>query len=155
MARPDRFDEYEEEYERHPPPRRGANPALVVALIFGGVILFAFLGCVGLGSLGWLVTPQPPAAGPPVVVQGEEPVAAPGNGKGGMRRVYTRDEFRRLVIGKTPDEVTAAVGEPDETLQDGGVARWTYRDRVTTGPGKGAATPVVIFQDGRVAEVTY
>jgi hypothetical protein len=71
-------------------------------------------------------------------------------------KVYTRQEFRDLVMGKTEDEVIAAVGKPDETTEDGDAIRWTYEGRVRDpGPGQPAATPVVVFREGKAAEVQY
>jgi hypothetical protein len=60
-------------------------------------------------------------------------------------------------MGKTPDEVVAVLGRPDEAREDGGVLRWTYRDRVRDpAPGGPPATPAVVeFRDGRVTEVGY
>jgi hypothetical protein len=148
MPPPDRrrYDE-RDDYDDQP-RRRGMSPA---AIVLGGVCALGLLACGGLCFLGWMAAPIPPAAPPPVVVQ-----ADPAKGAKGMTRVYTRQEFRDLVTGKTPDEVTRAVGRPDETSEDGDAIRWTYRGRVQDpGPGQPAAAPVVVFREGKVAEVQY
>ena len=69
-----------------------------------------------------------------------------------------RDQFRALVLGKTPDGVTGAVGKPDET-SGGGPARagaWTYHGR-TADPatGKPDAAATLTFENGAVASVTF
>jgi hypothetical protein len=146
----DERDDYDDQ-----PRRQGMNPGVIVALVVGGVLLLGCIACAGLGLLGWMAAPV--AQGPPVAVQGG-PVGGPGQAKTKAaegKRVYIRDEFRQLVMGKTPDEVLAAVGRPDETAEGGGVTRWTYRDRVRAAPGEGAASPVVVFRDGKAAEVVY
>jgi predicted Zn finger-like uncharacterized protein len=80
-------------------------------------------------------TPKPPPAG---------------------KKTYTRDEFRRLVIGKTPNAVTMAVGKPDDTQNLSASVVWYY-DRITTDPatGKADAQAQVIFENGKVVRVNY
>lgn len=71
-------------------------------------------------------------------------------------KTYTRDEFRKLVVGKTPDEVIAAVGRPDSTQDSGRDPTWYYDSR-TRDPvsGKIDFHAQVIFQDGKVVRVNY
>ena len=72
-------------------------------------------------------------------------------------KTYTRDEFRKLVIGKSPDEVIAAVGKPNSTQDYGkGSVNWYY-DQRTTDPVTGNLdnTAQLIFENGRVASVNY
>jgi hypothetical protein len=73
------------------------------------------------------------------------------------RKAFTRLEFRNRFMGQTPDEVAAALGRPDETSEEEGVVRWTYRDRVRDpAPGQAPATPVMlVFRNGKVTEVRY
>ncbi len=77
-------------------------------------------------------------------------------GKQPVRKTYTRDQFRQLVIGKTPDEVIKAVGKPDRTQDFAGTRAWYY-DRITTDPitGKVDRTSQVIFEQGVADRVTY
>ena len=69
---------------------------------------------------------------------------------------YTREKFRELVIGKTPDEVIAAVGKPDRTVESGTAIFWYY-DARTTNPDTGMADKKaqVVIRNGRAAEVNY
>jgi outer membrane protein assembly factor BamE (lipoprotein component of BamABCDE complex) len=41
--------------------------------------------------------------------------------------MWARDEFRKLVVGKTKEEVINSLGNPDRISGDG--LRWTYRGR--------------------------
>jgi hypothetical protein len=70
--------------------------------------------------------------------------------------VYSRQEFRDLVTGKTPDEVLAAVGKPDATTEVPGQTNWTYNKR-TKDPvtGKMDLFAVVVFRDGTVYDVLF
>ena len=69
---------------------------------------------------------------------------------------YTREKFRELVIGKTPDEVIAAVGKPDRTVESGTAVFWYY-DARTTDPATGQADKKaqVVIRNGKAAEVNY
>jgi hypothetical protein len=69
---------------------------------------------------------------------------------------YTRAMFRDLVMGKTPAEVTAAVGKPDRTVVSGTADFWYYDGR-TTNPATGKADNKVqlVFRVGKVAEINY
>jgi hypothetical protein len=69
---------------------------------------------------------QPPKSDttkPPTVTKKDSPKENPP-----ARRTYTRDEFRKLLIGKTPEQVIAAVGQPDSKRELGGAVFWVYRD---------------------------
>jgi outer membrane protein assembly factor BamE (lipoprotein component of BamABCDE complex) len=70
--------------------------------------------------------------------------------------VYGRAEFKRLLLGKTPDEVLAAVGKPETTSEQERRSVWYYRDR-TRDPvtGKVDFQAMVVFRDGVVDEVVY
>jgi hypothetical protein len=137
-----RYDE-EDDY-RDGPPRKGTNPAvwigLGVGVVFGGVVL---LGCLGYFVMGRAAVAPAPGAAPATVA-------------GPAKKLYTRDEFKRLVMGKTMEEVKAAVGPP-ETTQEGAVVRWYYKDQ-TTDPitGKTDYSAQVNFgDDGRVESVRF
>src|SRR4051812_16005132 len=71
-------------------------------------------------------------------------------------KAWTRDEFKALVMGKTPDEVIAAVGKPDETREDDRGQTWYYKNRTLDPITSKADYQVrVRFRDGLVANVTY
>jgi len=75
---------------------------------------------------------------------------------GDTKRTYLRKEFRKLLVGKTPDEVIAAVGGPDSTSQDGDSIKWTYRKRtIDPATGQVDAAIFVHFTDGKVSNVDY
>lgn len=78
------------------------------------------------------------------------------DGKEQARKTYTRDQFRDLLVGKTPDEVVKAVGKPDRTHDIAGRIVWHY-DGMTTDPatGKPDRTAQVIFEQGVVNRVNY
>lgn len=68
---------------------------------------------------------------------------------------YTRDEFRSLVVGKTPDEVRAAVGSPDSTSDTEGGVFWYYKNH-TRDPANGTADRTqIVFRGGVVSAVNF
>jgi hypothetical protein len=70
--------------------------------------------------------------------------------------VYDRAKFRGLVLGRTPDEVTAAVGKPDRTVESGTAVFWYYEGRtVNPTTGKPDKKVQVVFQYGRVTEINH
>ncbi len=71
-------------------------------------------------------------------------------------RKYTRDEFKRLVIGRTRDEVIELLGKPKATQQVGEVDHWDYPGR-TTDPvtGKTDHNAEVLFDGARASEVSF
>lgn len=69
---------------------------------------------------------------------------------------YTRDEFRKMLMGKTQAEVIEVAGKPD-TTQDFGSPTWYYK-RVTADPVTGKpdySAQVVFGKNGRVESVNY
>lgn len=101
---------------------------LVVALVFGIA--------VGCGK----------PANPPA---GQQQPAKPAK--------YTRDEFRKLVEGKAPDEVVKAVGKPYDTSDDGdGRPHWYYKG-LTYDPltDKADGTVTLWFANGTVERVNF
>lgn len=44
------------------------------------------------------------------------------------KKTYTREEFRKLVVGKTKDEVLAVLGKPFSTREPESGNSWTYHD---------------------------
>ena len=71
-------------------------------------------------------------------------------------KVYTRDELRAMLMGKTTGEVIAAIGRPHNTLDTGNSSRWDYR-HISHDPVTGKADPgmVVHFTDGKVTMVSF
>jgi hypothetical protein len=132
------------------------SPVVIIALVVGGILLLGAVACAGLG-LFWARSARDVEQRAAVQAQAEVVKEAdPAKADAGTRRVYTPEEFRQRVIGKTPDEVRAALGEPDQIREDGNVVRWTYRGRLKDPePGKAAPTPVVVFRNGKAVEVQY
>lgn len=79
----------------------------------------------------------------------------PAESKQAAKR-WTREEFRKTVVGKTPDEVIAAVGKPDRTNDFDDRKSWFYKE-LTTDPitDKVDKSITVRFKDGRVYEVVF
>jgi hypothetical protein len=87
---------------------------------------------------------------------GDEEAARRGRLAAQEKSLPTREEFEAKVIGKTKEQVLAALGKPEGNNQVGG-ATWTYkgltRDAVT---GKGDDHTTLWFDDaGRVSRVTH
>jgi hypothetical protein len=147
MPRRDRFDEHEEAYERDPPRRpSGTSPVLIVGLVLGALLVLLVVGGLVLMVSFWAA---PDGGRPPAAAQAAGPVDT-------TKRIYTRGEFKELVIGKTPDEVIAAVGKADRTVESGTDVFWYY-DARTTNPATGEADKKaqVVFRNGKAAEVNY
>lgn len=70
--------------------------------------------------------------------------------------VYDRAKFRGLVLGRTPDQVRAAVGKPDRMVESGTAVFWYYEGRtVNPTTGKPDKKVQVVFQYGQVTEIDY
>ena len=146
-------DDYADDMDPNSDRRRSSSAGWVGGLIVGGVLL-ALLLIIGVGALFFVRTAavrQEAIAARDAEAKrvglGDEEAARRGRElvreKGGVAKTYTRDEFRRLVMGKTGDEIVAAVGRPDdarkdvagETRRDGVIVTenhdwWEFRDRV-------------------------
>ncbi len=82
------------------------------------------------------------------------PVKGPGNA-GVAKKTYTRDEFTKAVVGKTGEQVIAAVGKPDHTS---GVdsSNWFYRNVTTDAvTGKADFQVMIVFRNGVADRVVY
>jgi hypothetical protein len=139
---------YDEEDYRDGPPR--TNTGLWIGL--GAAVVLGAVGLVVLiGLMFWIrpAPPPPPATAAPVVA---------GPAKGAMQKTYTRDEFKKLVMGKTMEEVKALLGAPDRTRDAaGGVVRWHYNQR-TVDPANGKPdilAEVNFDKDGVVGSVNF
>jgi len=135
MPRPDHFEDETDDYRDDPRsarPRGTTNPALIVGLVAGGALLVGLLVCGGMvflfraapaGPQVAQQTPTPqPAAEDAAVTQPTGAGARTKAAKEGAKRVFTREEFRKAVIGKRKREVVALLGEPDLTLFPDGPA---------------------------------
>ena len=69
--------------------------------------------------------------------------------------VMLRKDFEAAVMGKTPDEVLAAVGRPDETVQMPGEDTWFYRGKVKDPITGNVSTAIVAITKGRVSRVVF
>jgi len=120
---PRRDDDEFDSYDDRPRKSKGAFPVWLIvllcavplgliALVVGGVALFSFRGAAEVQQAEAM----------------RVDAAARDAGKAGIQRVYTRDEFRAMVIGKTGDEVIAVLGRPNFTSDnpDGSPDRWVY-----------------------------
>jgi hypothetical protein len=82
----------------------------------------------------------------------------PEGGRVGDRdKKYTREEFKKLAIGKTPDQLIATLGRPTSTedYRDGSPRRWYYYGRAlnpATGEYSGAW---IDFADGKAIDVDW
>jgi len=119
MPRRDDFDDADaargDYRDNYPPPRprKSRNLALIIGLVVGGAALLGLFVCgllVALFSMRSVHQPVPAVA----VVADRE-----------AKKTYMRDEFRKLVIGKTKDEILALLGRPDYTFPSTG--NWEYR----------------------------
>jgi hypothetical protein len=124
-------------------PRRksGMSPGLVLGLVLGGVLFVTVI----VGGLVFAVVAGPKAG---ATQRAADAAAA---------RVWTRDEFRAAVMGKTPEEVIAAVGRPTSTSDhpDGSPWIWYYDGRVTNPATQQADDGILDFEGGRVAGVRW
>jgi hypothetical protein len=127
-----------------PRRRQSGNPAAWILLAVGTLLLF-----VAQSYLHVHFPDQPPADRVAELFEEQEKAEA--------ARALTRDAFSANVIGKTPDEVIAAGGEPDLKQQIGKRDPiWYYSHRTKNAvTGKVDVYAQVIFADGKVARVNY
>jgi len=70
------------------------------------------------------------------------------------RKTYPREEFEKMVKGKSAQEVVAALGQPDYKVQTVPKEEWKYA-YITTNGDKKDAWAQLNFDGGHVATVTY
>lgn len=90
-------------------------------------------------------------------VGGDAPMIAPeANASLGTKKVYSRDEFKELVMGKTLEELTASIGRPDVSVSSDFGLTHHYLNR-TKNPETGNvdALAELTMKDGKVVRVTY
>jgi hypothetical protein len=127
--------------------RDSSRTLLIVLLVVGGVVLvLAVVAVIGAGVTLWLFKASPATAPAPVAAVSAPPKPAP----------MARREFFQLLMGKTPEEVKAVLGEPDSTQEDAHEKDWGYRS-VTLDPdtGKPDHTAHAVFRGGKVVRVNY
>src|SRR5687767_6371393 len=118
----DDFDDFDAPPTR---PSGGAPLALIAVLVAGLVVIAAVCGGA---ALVWTRTARMADARGQLVTEAEVEAArstAVAKSKANPR-VYTRDEFRALVLGKTMDEVSALLGPPDDIEVEGELLKWSY-----------------------------
>jgi outer membrane protein assembly factor BamE (lipoprotein component of BamABCDE complex) len=121
---------------RRPEPKADGSKTILIVIV--SVIAVCVLAGCGVGGLMLL--------GMGAAVKNEA-----------TAKVYTREEFERLVIGKTKDEVIKAVGRPDRTSKQAeGTEYWYYsdviRDPIT---GKLDRQVQVVFEDGLPVRINF
>jgi hypothetical protein len=156
MPPPDRrrYDERDDDRDL-PPPVRFTNPVVIGVLVSAGLLA---IGCVVVGGfalLGWRGAPQPMGA-PPAVVADKDEIQPEGGKEGDAKRVYTRQEFGHLVMGKTPGEVRTLLGPPKKETESPKRVVWYYQER-TSDPATSQLDQEaqVVFENERVVQVSY
>ena len=128
------------------PERKPRNVGLFVGLaVVGAMLVIAVFGGT-YAMLARRASPKKPAAPPPVVVT--EPV--------GVNRIYTREEFTRLVIGKSSEEIEASVGKPNMTSEAAGEIILIYF-HPTVDPENGTKDAIVRihFEKGKAVRIKF
>lgn len=165
MPRRDR--EYDD-YEPSPPPAKGGFPLWLI-LVLGGMGVCVLL-CGGVGTLMYSFYKRDIARQEMMAEQemrmAEEQAEMSAERQGTLHQLerahklelnrLSREAFREKVAGKTEAEVTASVGKPDSTEESNGEVRWVYEQRTRRPDNlETDRRAVVIFRNGRVAEVTF
>jgi hypothetical protein len=147
--------------DREQPRRDRSGPTLPVALAIAAILVLV-CGVGGVATL-WLT-------GRAVVAERDRVEAVRAEAEADARRAaevqaemnegrpapLDREAFEKAVLGRTPDEVTAAVGKPDGTSEGGRETYWRYEGR-TWDPtaGKVDEAARVVFEGGKVARVEF
>jgi len=73
-----------------------------------------------------------------------------------VKKTYSREEFKALVMGKTEKEVIDALGKPDRTSPGEFGTYWYYEEK-TVDPinGKVDRHAQIVFRNGIVEKVSY
>lgn len=121
-----------------------------VFVVCGAMCGVTAIGCRPADRPVTSVPATSPAPRLPASIPGPAPATTPA------AKRWTRDEFRALVMGKTKDEVIAAVGKPDKTQEDRTAEYWYY-DKRTYDPvaEKNDNRVQVVFKDGIVTGVNF
>jgi hypothetical protein len=149
------WDDGDDDYRERPQPRPSASPVLVIALVVGGLLLVGAVACGGL-ALFWTRSADRAANEQAAIVAEAEGARVVAEAKVKAAKVYTRDEFRALVLGKTPAEVRALLVPPKRETQSPKRVVWHYQERTSD-----AATTrldqeaQVVFENELVVRVDY
>jgi len=157
MPRP-RYDDGDEYGDyRDGPPQKSSSSGLILGLVIGGGVLVAVLliGCAVSMFLFRGAAVNAPQGAQPVATRADQPEGKVGNDA--AKKTYTRVEFMKLVMGKKPDEVIAAVGKPDDKTENAlkpDSPVWYYK-RTTINPASGELdhSAQVVFEKGVVSAV--
>jgi hypothetical protein len=110
------------------------TPALF-AFVFGTIFGLA-LAAGGYVAVSRALCPTEPSSPPPPV--------------------FARDDFSRRVMGKSEEEVLAAVGRPDVTSDDGGTLFWHFKNRTRDPITESKDTDVqVVIKEGKVVNINF
>ncbi len=78
------------------------------------------------------------------------------DGLGSSGKIWSREEFRSAIMGKTKHQVINILGRPDSTQElPGSQTSWFYKQRTKDAAGKTDASAQVTFQGGVVARINY
>jgi hypothetical protein len=149
------WDDGDDDYRERPHPRPSASPVLVISLVGGGLLLVGAFACGGL-AIFWTRSADRAANEQAAIVAEAEGARVVAEAKATAAKVYTRDEFRDLVIGKTPAEVRAVLGPPKRESESPKRVVWHYQKR-TTDPAtsKLDEEAQVVFENERVVRIDY
>jgi hypothetical protein len=149
------WDDGDDDYRERPHPRPPANLVLVIALVVGGVLLVGAAACGGLAVFR-MQSADRVANEQAAIVAEAEGARVVAEAKAKAAKVYTRDEFRDLVLGKTPGEVRTLLGPPKKESESPKRVVWHYQER-TTDPAtsKLDREAQVIFENDRVVRIDY
>jgi hypothetical protein len=149
------WDDGDDDYRDRPYPRPSTSPVLVITLVVGGALVVGAVACGGL-ALFWTRSADRAANQQAAIVAEAEGARVVAEAKARASKVYTRDEFRELVIGKTPAEVRALLGPPRKENESPKRIVWHYQER-TTDPAtsKIDREAQVVFEHEKVVRVDY
>lgn len=147
----------------------GISSGLLLGIVFV-LLLIPMVLCMGCCLVPQIMAPprgqqnfqNNPGPGDPVAqpaqadqVANDQP-AAVSLPKG---QLWPREDFKKALVGLTPDEVRKKAGNPDASFEVGGPRNkitWSYRGK-TTDPAVGKPDVIanVNFEDGVVISVTF
>jgi hypothetical protein len=149
------WDDGDDDYRERPQSRQTTSPVLITALVLGGLLLVGAVACGGL-ALFWTRSADRAANEQAAIVAEAEGARLVAEAKATAAKVYTREEFRDLVMGKTPGEVRTLLGPPKRESESPNRVVWHYQER-TTDPAtsKLDREAQVVFENERVVRVGY
>jgi hypothetical protein len=124
--------------------RKKSKNGLLIGLILGGFALAMLLVCGGI--IAFLATRETPEVKDGIT---KPPGLTTDDGK----KKYSPQDFERQVMGKTPDQVIAAVGKADDTTSVQG--QWYYLYCISNPNTKSTGHATLHFTDGKVTKVVF